>query len=640
MRLRRMRWFLAWCLLALCCSACSNGDASPPAAEPGRAPPEDALDAGLSGKYTVKRGHPRLFVDSDIAAKAKTRDGAEILKAVTACAQGPADKTGDRLICAAFLYQFGSQIGVDESTRAKLGKQAVSDLLELPAFGPNYGTLLYILAPGACGYDWLYDLLTAEQKQELLAKFKSVMDNRDIAKKPGCLQWFSSNNVAGFGMTLAVATEGDYPGKQYVADYYHNNWWKPGGIGKDGFNWWCVRNNLAGGGNREGFGYFWGTFPNWFSKAAFESATGNRDLQSLDYFSKYPYWILFQTAPDYKKGTPIWSLPTITYSNELDYDRAFMEFLMCSTSWSDDDGKQLARWLLDQSLGYTTGAGSVGRLLLFGLVIGDPGVVGKSPKQLDLPLERVLMPYGEVFQRTNWTPDATCFYFGCGTHQSRVYPMNDLTIWSKGQPLLPHREQLYQHSYAPFWLRNSVCFVDKKTNKLAFEYTQADPQTTALGNLTKNSDGSYTGDATKLWARPQVKLARRTVSPDLAGGVVTVLDELQCDSSIVPHVTWNTPHEPNVAADGSIAFKCGKAACVMTFDQAPAKVLTIGGPGHEIDGLDGKPYTPHVSMELSANWVAEAEELKIRHGGRWRVHVVPAGGKDGAFRLQTTIKIK
>jgi len=524
----------------------------------------------------------------------------------------------------------------------------------------------------ACGYDWCYDLLSADQRAATLTRIQQVMDNRDIARKIACLAWFSSNNIAGPGMTLALATHGEFPGKDYVADYYENNWWKAPTSPPDQnlFNWWFVRNNLAGGGNREGFGYFWGVLTNWVCKAAFESATAGSDQQlgQLAYFNQYPYWILFQTDPAYKKGTPIWSLPTITYSNELDYDRSFCEFLMCSTSWSDEAGRGLARWLLDQTMGYVSGAGSVGRLLLFGLLIGDPRVVGASPSALNLPLEHVVMPYGEFFQRTDWTAEATCLYFGCATHQSRVYPMNDFTLWSKGVPLLPHRMPLYQHDYGPAWMRNIVCFVSSAgaapalpavdsssqiapqagdvLQALAFDIPENDPGAKALGSLTKNADGSWTGDCTGLWtnSRGLVKLSRRTVTPAMSSqnaGSITIVDEVVCDQMLTPHICWNTPNQPLIAMDaaggpGTVTLANGGASCVMTFDRPPAKILAIGGPGHEIDDLNGKPWSPNLSQYENPNWLALNEAGRLRQGGYWRVHVVlPAGGG----KLTTTIRL-
>ncbi|HLJ11368.1 MAG TPA: right-handed parallel beta-helix repeat-containing protein, partial [Planctomycetaceae bacterium] len=423
------------------------------APSPMNVPPPQPAPVPPIGSYTLVSTHPRLLDFTTVPSKAGSPDGKLILRQVQATVDGGPDATGDRLLCGAFLVRYAGTFGVLppgipwKKTALQYRAQAIADLMSTPIYTGGYGTLIYTMAPAACGYDWLYNFLTVNQRNKLLGAFQSVMDRRAPTDKPASNQWCSSNNISGFGMTAALATAGEYPGRDYVADYYVNNWWKAPSNPPDEnlFNWYCVRNNLAGGGNREGFGYYWGVLPNWASKAFWESATAgsNQALQNLAYFNQYPYWVLFQTDPAYKASTPIWSLHTIAYSGELDYDRSFMEFLMCSTSWSDDKGKKLARWLLDETLQYPYAAGSVGRQLLFGLLIGDPRVKGAAPSTLGLPLARDVTPYGEHFERSDWGPQATCFYFGCATHQSRVYPMNDLTVWSKGQPLICHGMHRY-----------------------------------------------------------------------------------------------------------------------------------------------------------------------------------------------------
>ncbi|HLJ11956.1 MAG TPA: hypothetical protein VKU82_12245, partial [Planctomycetaceae bacterium] len=622
-----------------------------------------------TGNYTVVSSHPRLLDFTSVPSKAASTDGLAILQQVEASVDGVADTTGDRLICGAFLVRYAQQFGqlppgvTWKQTVAQYQAQAIADLLTEAATNTasgigNYGLLRYTLAPLACGYDWLFNVMTPTQQTTVRTALRTIMDTRTFggASAQGgqtFYQWYSANNVSGFGMTAALATYGEFSDKEYVADYYNNNWWVPNGFGTDkGYNWWCVRNNLLGGGDREGFGYFWGLLPNWACKAFWESATSNTDLslQNMPYFNQYPYWVLFQTERAYIKNYPIFSIHTIEYSGELDYDRAFMEYLMCSTSWSDANGKKLARWLLDQSLQYVYGAGSVGRLLMFGLIIGDPRVVGAPPDTLGLPLTRDLIPIGEHFERSDWTTNATCLYFGCASHQSRVYPQNDVTIW-KGGPLVCHGMQRYFHDYGFECQKNRISFYKAGAAGPAFNQVEADPETIPLGTLVKNSDGSYTGDCTALMtsAGSLVKLSRRTMTPNIAAGLVTVFDEVQCDATLTPHACWNTPNQPQIAgftATGvpipntqTMTFVNGSHSATFTFSQ-PVTVIPIGGidssgVNHMIDGLDGKPYTPDSSRYMSPKFLAQDVPTQIKWGGYWRVHVLmPAGGGTLTTRIQ------
>ncbi|HLJ10024.1 MAG TPA: hypothetical protein VKU82_02485, partial [Planctomycetaceae bacterium] len=210
------------------------------------------------------------------------------------------------------------------------------------------------------------------------------------------------------------------------------------------------------------------------------------------------------------------------------------------------------------------------------------------------------------------------------------------------------------------WQRNMVCFVKGSGTgavggTLAFDIQEADPQLVPLGSLTKNSNGSYAGDCTGLWTGDSgmVKLSRRTVTSQwptgllpLSGPVFTVVDEVECDGSLTPHICWNTPNQPQIfgyRASGlpilnarSMTFANGAAAATLTFD-SPKTAIAIGGVDHMIDGLDGKPYLPDVSRELNASMMAQPDDGQIRWGGYWRVHVVlpPGGGK-----LTTTIQVR
>src|SRR5207302_10142518 len=105
--------------------------------------------------------------------------------------------------------------------------------------------------------------------------------------------------------------------------------------------------------------------------------------------------------------------------------------------------------------------------------------------------------YGEVFQRSDWGPDATVIYFGCGSRMSRTTPLNNLAVWSRGRPLLCHRQNLYAHSYGPAWLKTGVIFL--KGNQIA--YIPGNDGTLPYevgGSLTKTPAG-WVGDGAKVY---------------------------------------------------------------------------------------------------------------------------------------------
>lgn len=644
-----------------------------PAADSGEGKRTD-LPAPPKPDFTVSPEHPRLWASAgtDLAAKVAA-DRSNVWRLVAAAADAAPPKPtpaqiAERMACSAALFRFGTLPGPKyKKSRADYGAQAVADLTAFDLSPDNYKFVFPHIIHLACAYDWANSLLTAEQKSQFIqsmGEFRTWIKTggaKPNTSKIGYTLWWGHNPASGAIMLLDLAVYGD-GGEDWVTDTWQNAWWandphKP--------NFYFHKQSFPLGSNREGLCY-WGVYIDVptleFAKSAFAQATGNHDADDLNP-NRYPYWLLWQTQPSVAKDRQLRPLPTTIYSPmgasaATCYEAIWYERLGIETGGPDATRAALARWLLDQSTGYGYGAAvSPIQGLIAYLLIGDPRVAGKSPAALDVPLS--YNTTSEVFQRSGWTPDATIVYFGCAPYWTRVTPTNEFMLWSKGQPLICQRIRVYGHSYGPHVFRNMPTFWKDDRIYLAAN-VDAREDYVVRSSLTQNGN-TWVGDATRLYSglpgRPVdtaklIRLARRSVTYEHP--TVTVVDEIECDKSLVPHIAWNTPTEPQLSVDNgqlTVVLANGPASCTMSFSTdnwqlSTDNVLKIGGTtpdgvNHWVDGLDGKPMDvlgqPIATPALDNNFLKMSRDDQIKGGGHWRLQcVLPAGGG----KLTTTITVK
>lgn len=591
--------------------------------------------------------HPRFWGAAaeitDLQAKAATTEGKALIAGATTVANS-ATQSVDRMLCRTLLYRISGD--------PTMGANAAADLVALAPAAPT-DSFSSTIAP-AVAYDAVAGLLAATDKATVLAALQKRMDTRDNSAL-GLWQWCGNNEKAGDGMALALATSGDLPSgtKDYISDFWQNNWnstAQSASVGNNFWTWSHVIFQMGDAGNNEGWGYYWNNvLPNFAIKGMWESATGGNSFLKIGWFDRYPLWWLFQMEPGFPRPAGVgggfpWAVATGNYNSGFVNSRDAYDMLRCQTSGPNG---ALARWILDQTFGYTSAVSRAGNALLCGVFIGDPRVTGVDPGTLGLPLT-FTKQLGDCFWRSSWAADSTVLYFGNNRSAMRSVSANGLALY-KRVPLLPYRGALWDHTYEPGDFGNCLAFYSGTQRAIVSqaEHTNNTPEiegpAVVGGSLTQNADGSYTGACIpNLTAYPgfslsQVTRCNRTVAPSADLSTITVTDDVACDQALTPHVVWQMATQPAISPDQStisVTGSDGLTTCALTMTGATVTCTPIGGPGHYADAFDGT--TPAPSL-LDATFAAASTADQLHLGGYWRVHVVlpPGGGK-----LQTTITVK
>lgn len=605
---------------------------------------------------SIKKDHPRIYWHDDVLPRIAAAPA--IMARMITFADSDSESGHvvlDRTVCCAVIHRVGLLRGHKyKYTREQYAARGVAGLLKqcekpINLAGNHYA--VNHLHPVAWGYDWLYDVMTEEQRATVRDVLAESLDagytpgrKRDDGKRkvpdPN-LYWAGYNAHSGNGMTVALAIHGETE-TDWVRRYWDENWWtvpSPEAKGRGGYwNREYERDWLVGGGNNEDWGYLGNQVTILAARLAWETATG--DTKSLD----YPW--LNTTSLLYMHQCV--SVPTVNARGQVANRKLYILQSCCAgggwaspghaywfaagTGSRDPSIAAVSAFMLTQMT--YAGQAACGEFF-WRCLVGDPRVKPQSPAQLNLPLSYTTASTGFHYDRTGWEENATRVFFGCSEQPYRATASGDVMIWSKGYPLIAHRNSTFDHSYAGDGRLTLPQIREVKTGKLIPSLSGDGTPVRVKNASFTEKDGTYTADLSQLFGKCASKYVR-TFHFDREANVVTITDEAVCAPEYVPTATWATPEKPEIDAS-RVLFSNGRATGEMTWDAKPAEVTLRGG---ETDDLWAEDYDHTLyHVEGTKTWRRLPRDRQIFAGGYYTVYVTPEE-KDGVYRLKTTIRIK
>jgi len=636
---------------------------------------QDLTDGKIPPPFTVRADHPRLLITPENKAdiREKIRGAPAIWRRVIDDAEQGSGE--DLVLACGAIYQLGLVEGFDYALkREAYGRKGVAELMTFEyekhrgGGTGNWGRGM-LMAP--CGYDWLHELLSDDQKKDLVGRTAALRSHPEFVG--------GFNSPGGAGMLLGLAFYGDGvddAAAKQIVDEYWDVWWSP--TTEKSRNLAALLRYLPGGGNTEGLGYFPRNWPFFRTIAAWKTATGQDYFAHMGYFRSVPYWVTHASVPS-RRSEAVYALPLAKYN--ADRGPAWnprLNWLVATAtgylSEVDPRGAALARWWVDRFRGFEE-TGLVG-----GLLIGDPRVKPRSPAELDLQRTFVMRGPNQVYMRSRWDDlDATALAFANTRYLMRGASTNCFSLWKNRGALLPYRGMIARHQYwgkHGEWPLNSVIFYQDETLVRPHHVSGLEPAAEAgsleVGTLAVASEpGRYDfvrGTCPKAYRAPKdsgidvaVSRAERTmlylrpIGEDKTDYVV-LLDRLATGSdSLHPHVVFQSVFEPKFGVDwdgddrGKLVhdgqWAIENAPCVtVTNDhlydfkedrrvQAHARAflkvlypqriqtLKIGGPEHFMDGIHGRGSEDD---SYYRGFRTDDRNEQVLAGGYWRFHVVPA----------------
>ncbi|MGB2822999.1 MAG: hypothetical protein WBF17_18595, partial [Phycisphaerae bacterium] len=642
---------------------------------------EDFLSGKTPQTYDIRKGHPRLLITPEnrpeIIDKIKFAP-ALWQRTIKQAEQG--DDWQHVMACGA-VYQLGLVPGFKYSmSREGYGRKGVAALmaLELPVKGHRVN-FRYVAVP--CGYDWLFDLMTAEQRRRIAARLVSEVRQHMGQKRAVPYALPQPNCPAGQAMIFGVAFHGDgvddAAAREIVEGVWKHVLWNPSATGRPATPLQIIR-YLQDGVNCEGLNYFpyHVAFP--AHVAAWKTATGQDYFARLGYFRNIPYWVTHVHMPA-NDGKLRYAVPFHPYTHGGEsWHRGLNATAAAATGYLrdvDPNGAALAQWWIEhQRIGHIE---NVEYPLLHGLLLGDPRVKAKSPGQMKLPLTFVMRGLNHVHMRSDYWDDADATVVGFSNNRYLSYRCdahNHFYLCKNGAPLLLYRGNVATHNYyredmVPF---NSVAFYRGATAIVPPHLSSLAPAEDAAryecGTLAVDSvAGEYdcvvgeAGGSYRTRKQTEVRTARRTLvylRPAGRGGKdhILVLDRTETTSpDVVPHAVFNTVFEPEVgqswdrqdtgkavhegqwAVDGAacvtvtmdhdyrsshtkeVVLKAHGRAFLKVLYPKHVRILKIGGRDHYMDDITGKGS----DSQYLKHFAGLEPDRQVERGGWWRFHVVP-----------------
>jgi len=431
--------------------------------------------------YTVRSGHPRLIITPDNIETIRVNidtywrykseyPGHPNLFQVTLneafndpiANESEWTKNQDLIEKCAFIYQIGVLPDFDYHgwTPEQYGTKGVEALMKVGSFADrgydpkwvfghhNHGCRSrYTALP--LGYDWLYDLLTAEQRQTLVDRMISdcyyAFNPDDLYRHDwlGVDNWplHTKETLSGFAFygdgiadaeakqILDILAYGTHPlvdGAEY----------KPSLLNGGTLDWLHIV--FGGGFTIDGHDYMGMHSQSMPFYAAWRTATGQNAFDFVNFYKNLPHRMAYSHIP----STPNYFMPLQQERGINPYTTitamvwaAFFNALSGGLSGDAPDEASLAKWVCGMTDYYSRTGGFP---VLHYFSIHDPSVESKTPAELKLPLSRLFKGQGWFSSRSSWEDaDATMVGFWChnwGGGRMAQWS-NGFTIWKNKGPL-------------------------------------------------------------------------------------------------------------------------------------------------------------------------------------------------------------
>jgi hypothetical protein len=634
----------------------------------------DLVDGKIPQPFAIRPSHPRLLITAENKPEIveKIREAPAIwCRVIEEAERGSGE---DLVLACGAIYQVGLVRGFRyPRSREAYGHKGVAELMTFD-FAKNRGGGTgnwgcgLLMAP--LGYDWLYDLLSEDQKRELVRRMVALKSHEEFVE--------GFNSPGGAGMLLGLAFYGDGvddAAAKELVDTYWDIWWNP--HTDQSRNLAALLRYLEGGGNTEGLGYFQRNWPFFRTIAAWKTATGQDYFAHMGYFRVVPYWMAHSFVPA-RRGEPLYPVPFAKWhaSREATSNPRLNLLVGTATGYLKDvdpQGAALARWWVDRFRGYT----ELG--LVNGLLIGDPRVPPRSPAELDLDTTLVMRGLNNVYMRSGWNdPDVTVVAFANTRFLMRGASSNCFSLWKNRGALFLYRGLVARHQYwgehGEWPLNTPVFYQDRSLVKPlhasrlrpAAEAGRLEVGTLAVASQPHQYDYAR-GTCPKAYGAPEdssvdakVQEAERTLvylrpTGNDRSDFVVLLDRLKADSQrLRPHVVFQTVFEPKIGKDwqeedkGEVVHEgqwaIGNAPCVTvtnnhfydfgkgrgfraharaflkTLFPREIRTLKIGGEEHFMDGLHGRGSEDDRFYRTFRN---ARRNDQVLAGGYWRFHVLP-----------------
>jgi hypothetical protein len=394
------------------------------------------------------------------------------------------DRLCDMVEECGLIYQMGKLDGFDyhNHTVEEYGQKGVMILLAMKperdwslwnSISSNRVRMRY--TGFALGYDWLYDLLTDDQKRMVISQMiknnhfafypdtYKPSDKTGIGNFPRCKE-----NISGF----AFANDGinDDAAKTIIEQLYtgkRTDGWSTGLLSGGALD---LLELICGDGiTIDGMAYMAmhkGYIP--FLEAWY-TATNQDYFKITEFYKNLPLWIAYSIQPgtDYSLFRVQCMRSPFRFKSNSKWDSSSLfSGLIGSLSRSDMGMARLCKWISEELLG-----GYVYEPLIYRLIMGgDPQITKASPKELTLPLNKRFEKSGWVSMRSDWeNNDATFATFMCHTYQFNRIGLfsNSFSIWKNKGPLLFNRgwgdHNMAFGDYTDSW--NSFLFMNNSLSK-------------------------------------------------------------------------------------------------------------------------------------------------------------------------------
>jgi len=420
--------------------------------------------------HSISTGHPRIFINNSnketLRQKIISNPGlmAIMQEAVNFAHQyykitisdnipsyNSETKTQPAILADGLIYQLDAIPGIDyltdPDTGAALtpldyGKDGVRHLMStldltsgwtpVPTPGGYYGHIPYYGPP--LGYDWLYDLMTAEQKNtigNLILEMSKPTDTR------------ISNSPPGPKLLGAIAVHGDGinddEAKRLINLFYkgfvfgdNNNVLLNHGF-TTSYNFTAYNIFIPEGPGKQGFAYTWKYDPIYHFFEVWYDQTGE-DYFKLPFMQNWVYQALHSAGNGFEFSAWNRYSSITSYRNPGGFPYSHL-MLMSAIGLARTN--PTAAELADKYKRWTWTYGLTEKIVY--LLRGDTGISPKTPFEAGLHETAHFRGINRVFSRNSWQgSDATWMWFQGPTWTCirNGGPVNELMIWKNGGMLL------------------------------------------------------------------------------------------------------------------------------------------------------------------------------------------------------------